>query len=237
MIWPDDFINKIICGDCLEVMREMPDECVNLINADPPFRFSSGAGVGFISREKKQHIKRVMKFSSAYFDPTNCLEASRRLMRKYNSYWWGNKSLVNVYLNFANHYNYLFDILTWHKANPVPIFNNHHLNDTEYCILIREKGSCFNSNLEIGKYKKYYISFLGSKVGQKAMGHPSVKPLELIKIQIELSSEKGSLILDPYLGSGTTAVACRQLKRNFIGIEINPDYCKIAEERLAQGVL
>ncbi len=68
-------------------------------------------------------------------------------------------------------------------------------------------------------------------------GHPAQKPLEITKDIITWCSDKSDLILDPFLGSGTTAVACKQLGRRFIGIEINPDYCKIAEQRLAQEIL
>ncbi|MCK4783339.1 MAG: site-specific DNA-methyltransferase [Desulfobacteraceae bacterium] len=67
--------------------------------------------------------------------------------------------------------------------------------------------------------------------------HETQKPINLLKKIIEKSSKENDIILDPFLGSGTTIVACKQLKRNYIGIEINPEYCKIAEERLAQGVL
>jgi len=63
--------------------------------------------------------------------------------------------------------------------------------------------------------------------------HPTQKPLRLLQYLITSFSKESEVILDPFLGSGTTAVACKQLNRNFIGIEINPDYCKIAEKRLA----
>jgi len=67
--------------------------------------------------------------------------------------------------------------------------------------------------------------------------HPCPKPQRLWNILIDKFSEENEIILDPFLGSGTTSRGCKDLKRNFIGIEINPEYCKIAEERLAQGVL
>ena len=64
--------------------------------------------------------------------------------------------------------------------------------------------------------------------------HPTQKPLKVIKFLVIKCSKPGDIILDPFLGSGTTAVACKELGRHFIGIEINPEYCKIAERRLAQ---
>lgn len=66
----------------------------------------------------------------------------------------------------------------------------------------------------------------------KAYGHPTIKPLDIIKTLIENSSRKGDLVLDPFIGSGTTAVACKSLGRNYIGFEINEKYYRIANERI-----
>lgn len=67
---------------------------------------------------------------------------------------------------------------------------------------------------------------------KKAYGHLTIKPLDIIKTLIENSSRKGDLVLDPFLGSGTTAVACKSLGRNYIGFEINEKYYRIANERI-----
>jgi DNA modification methylase len=86
--------------------------------------------------------------------------------------------------------------------------------------------------LPFNNYTKYTITSL-----EKRDDHPTPKPLDLITKYMKISSKENDLILDPFLGSGTTAVACKNLKRNFIGIEINPDYCEIAQKRLAQQLL
>ena len=67
--------------------------------------------------------------------------------------------------------------------------------------------------------------------------HPTQKPLDVISKMILNSSDEGDIVFDPFLGSGTTAVAAKQLKRNFIGVEISPEYCEIARQRLRQEVL
>ena len=86
----------------------------------------------------------------------------------------------------------------------------------------------------------YYLinsSVAAKYTGDIFTGHKSQKPIKLIKKLVEEHTKKGDTVLDPFLGSGTTAVACKELGRNYIGIEISPEYCKIAENRLAQGVL
>jgi len=76
-----------------------------------------------------------------------------------------------------------------------------------------------------------------SNANQKDKSHPTQKPVALMEYLIRTYTNKGNLVLDSCLGSGTTAVACKLMGRNYIGIEISPEYCKIAEKRLAQGVL
>ena len=236
MNWPGDFVNKIICGDCLEVMKEIPAGSIDLIEADPPYNFDSRAGGGFIAKTKKQYLKNIKESFGHDFQPENYLEASIKPMKIYNAYWWCSKNLVHRYINWAIEHRFTFNILTWHKMNPVPLWQHNYLPDTEYCIFIREKGAYFNSSLKNWeKYRKFYITNIGGN--NKAKYHPPQKPKFIIKNQIEVSSRAKDIILDPFLGSGTTADACRDCGRRFVGIEMNPDYCKIAEEKLAQGIL
>lgn len=237
--WPDDFVNKIICGDCLEVMKEIPAGSIDLIQSDPPFSFenlSIYSPSSFLYKTKKQYLKNIDESFGSYFDPEEYLDASIPIMKKYNAYWWCNKNLIHRYINWATQKGFTFNVLGWNKLNPVPLKNNNYLPDTEYCIFIREAGAYFNSGLKnLEKYKKFHVTNIGGN--NRGKYHPPKKPLFIIKSQIEISSSKEMVVLDPFLGSGTTAIACKELGRNFIGIEINPDYCKIAEERLAQGVL
>lgn len=236
LAWPQNFINKVIQGDCLEVMKEIPAGNINLIETDPPYNFDSRSGRGFIARTKKQYLKKIRESFGHDFQPEKYLEASIRIMKIYNAYWWCSKNLVHRYIFWALEHKFSFNILTWHKLNPVPLWFGNYLPDTEYCIFIREKGAYFNSSLDNWeKYRKFYLTNIGGK--NTGEYHPPQKPLFIIKNQIEVSSREKDIILDPFLGSGTTARAAKDLKRNFIGIEINPDYCKIAKERLAQEIL
>jgi len=235
MNWPEDFVNKIICGDCLSVMKEMPDKCVGLIVTDPPYEFinKSPQGGGFMINSNKKHFERIFNSFGMSFNPIEFLKEIKRLMKKINCYIFTNRNLLYEYISFAKENNYIYEIMVWLKPNPVPCNKNHYLHDKEYCVFLREKSVYFNSNLGYENYFTYFIYPIGKKTTQ----HPTEKPLNLIRQYIKISSKDNNIILDPFLGSGTTAVACKLLHRNFIGIEINPEYCKIAEERLAQGVL
>jgi len=237
MNWPEDFVDKVICGDCLEIMKQLPGACIDLIQADPPYNFehnSDYSKYSWFSKAKKDYLKRIQTSFGHSFEPEVYLEASLRIMKKYNAYWWCSKNLVHRYTNWAEGKKFSFNILAWHKLNPAPLWYCHYLPDTEYCIFMNEKGAYFNSDLgDWRKYRRFYLSFKG-EIDQ---GHPTVKPLFIIQTQIEISSKPNSIVLDPFLGSGTTAVAAKLLKRHFIGIDIKESYCEISREKLAQEVL
>ena len=126
-----------------------------------------------------------------------------------------------------------FDILCWHKTNALPTYKNKYLTDTEYYLYFRKGGYCDLSATDerYENAKTFYISPLNQK-DKKQYKHPTIKPLDLIEKFIKNSSHKGDIVLDCFMGSGTTGVACKKLERDFIGIEINKDYYEIAKNRI-----
>jgi len=111
--------------------------------------------------------------------------------------------------------------------------NNTYANDTEYCIFARENGVRLYGNYETKR--KYYISNINTQDKEKYI-HPTIKPIQIIKNLIINSSKENDIVLDCFSGSGTTCVACKELNRRFIGIEIDPEYHKISMDRL-NGIL
>lgn len=183
-----------------------------------------------MSRENKKHLHAIKESFGLDFDPDLFLLEIKRVLKKFNAYIFTNKNLLLKYITFAEDNDYTWNILIWTKPNPVPIHNNHYLFDKEYCIFIREKGCFFNS--ELG-YENYFTVF-EYPIGNNETEHPTEKPIKFIRRIIKISSKENDLVLDPFMGSGTSALACKGLNRNFIGFEINPDYCKIANKRLSQ---
>lgn len=115
--------------------------------------------------------------------------------------------------------------LVWDKDNGESFFADCELAWTSFRTAVRKfKWRWYGMLQEDMKNKEYRF-------------HPTQKPVELMKWVLQNYSVEGQTILDPYLGSGSVAVACKELNRNYIGIEISDYYCKIAEERLRQEVL
>lgn len=125
------------------------------------------------------------------------------------------------------------EILIWNKTNPVPTINNSYLNDKEYCLMFRNKGTVLNGTVES---KRTVWTTKCNVEDKKKYNHPTIKPLSIIKNLIINSSNKGDIVLDCFSGSGTTCVAAKELDRQFIGIEIDPEYHRISLDRL-NGVL
>ena len=120
-------------------------------------------------------------------------------------------------------------MLVWCKTNSTPFCNNNYLPDLEYCLLFREQTCKLNDGYDLKS--RWYISPT-NKSDKDLYEHPTIKPLELVKRHILHSTQEGDVVLDCFMGSGTTGVACIETNRNFIGVEIDPHYFKIAEDRL-----
>lgn len=131
---------------------------------------------------------------------------------------------------YIKEHNCRFEILTWCKTNPTPQCNGTWLPDIEYCIVFKQQGTPkYNDGYE--NKSKWYISGINQK-DKKLYNHPTIKPLELVERHLKHSCKEGMVVFDPFLGSGTTAVACKNLGIDYLGFEISKDYYNIAVDRL-----
>lgn len=222
---------QLFNGDCQEILKNIPDKSIDLVVTDPPYEFDSdGGGGAFGSKNEKYHNELKEANITRGFDE-NILAELIRVMKKVNIYIWCNKKQIHKYLDYFEKYN--VTILTWHKSNPVPMCSNKYLSDTEYCLHFRETGVKIYGNFKT-KFT-YWITPLNQKE-KKLYGHPTIKPLNIIENLIINSSNENDTVLDCFMGSGTTGVACKKLNRNFIGIEISKEYFEIAKKRINEDL-
>lgn len=219
-------------GDCLELMKDIPDKSVDLVIIDPPYEFANGGGGGAFGSKKRNYHKLVSKNQNMNSGISDfVLDELVRIMKKTNIYIWCNKNQLKQYINYFENIGCTTELLTWHKTNPVPTCNNKYLSDTEYLLYFRSGGVVI-----YGTYatkKKYYVSPT-NKEDKKKYKHPTIKPLNIIENLIINSSKENDVILDCFMGSGTTGVACKKLNRNFIGIELDENYFEIAKKRIEE---
>ena len=144
--------------------------------------------------------------------------------------WCSKEQILDIMEYFVKKKKCMFEILVWCKTNPTPFCNNTWLPDIEYCLLFREpQKTRLNDGIELKS--KFYVGQTNVR-DKKAFSHPTIKPLELVKRHILHSTQEGDIVLDPFAGSCTTGVACKETGRNFIGMEIDDKYFKIAQDRL-----
>ena len=219
---------KLYNADCMEVIKGMPNRNIDLIITDPPYKFENKGG-GFFAKNnstQRTYLDNLRNIKCTEFEPLPFLDILKDKLKKFYGYFFCNKSLVEDYIRFARDNKYIFDILVMAKSNPIPSYNNHHLSDLEYVIMIRENGTYFSKHKNIDDFRKFYL-----KSSKKGM-HPAEKPVDLIERYIRTSSKEGDVIFDPFMGSGTTGVACVNTNRSFVGIELDNNYFNIAKTRV-----
>ena len=223
-------MRELYFGDCFEVIGGLKDKSVDLLVTDPPYRFDSRGG-GFYAKGKdanRRYLDNLESIGCCAFNPIEFLNIVKPKLKKFYGYFFCNKALIGEYLRFAKENKYSFDVLVMAKSNPIPAFNNHHLSDLEYIVMIREKGAYFSKHKQIDDFRKFYIT--SCKKGL----HPAEKPVELLERFIRVSSKESDVILDPFMGSGATGIACMNTNRRFIGVEVTEQYFDIASKRLEE---
>lgn len=207
--------NTIIVGDCLDIMAQMPDGCVDLVITDPPY------GVSYRRSGKEEYMIGDTVNLFPYFMPD-----FRRLLRPDGAIYLFSSTtrLVEVLPLFQTYFK-LHSILVWDKqVGQIPHQLTHYKLRWEP-ILYGSKGLH-----QLNEYKDDVISCPIVR-GRKRL-HITQKPEDIIAYCIENSTQAGDIVADFFMGSGTTAVVADRLGRKFFGCDINPDYVKTALERL-----
>lgn len=191
----------------------------DVIITDPPYILDVGSGG--ISK-KRQYIRDIKGFTDEGFD-MSILDKSSCWMC-----FCSKNQLIELLSKANSDKDGRWMLLTWNKPNPTPLVNNTYLSDTEYIV------HKFVKNRLYGDYHNK-ARFIVHPARQNLM-HPNEKPLEVMHKLILCASDIGQTVLDPFMGSGSTLVACKFSGRKAIGIELDEKYCEVAARRLQQGV-
>lgn len=216
-------------GDCLEVMKNIENESIDMIAIDPPYKLASGGCKGglkvvfnTITEEQKQSgvMFKIPKFKD-YFN-----ELFRILKNGSHFYCMSNDKNLKDVLNEAEKVGFKeVNILVWKKGMHTPL--PYYMKNIEFIVLFR-KGKARKIN-NMGSFALIDIKGIrGNKV------HPSEKPSKLMEYLILNSSNENDTILDCFMGSGSTGVACLNANRKFIGIELDKDYFNIGKDRIEE---
>ncbi|MBQ7774526.1 MAG: site-specific DNA-methyltransferase [Lachnospiraceae bacterium] len=223
---------NLLQGDCLELFSQIPDNSVDLIVTDPPYQIDNtkaGNNSALSKRIQSMNDELTEHRITDGFDEA-VLDQMVRVLKNINIYIWCNAKQIPMYFKyFVEKLGCAFDIIVWVKSNAAPLFNNKYLTDKEYCLYFRRGGYCQPASYE--KAKTAYFQPLNVR-DKQMFKHPTIKPLNIIQTLVSNSSKENDTVLDCFMGSGTTGVACVKLNRNFIGMEINENFFKIAQARI-----
>jgi DNA modification methylase len=224
----DQYLNKITCGDCYELIKNLPDKSIDLIVTDPPYQLETeGSKENSISKTFANCNSELKEIDEGI--RLEILDEYMRVMKRPNIYIWCNKKQIPDYLDFfVKKHGCSFEIMTWLKTNPTPLCGGNYLIDKEFCLYFR-KGVRLNTRFETAFT---YWQSPKNKSDKDSFAHPTCKPTFILKMLIENSSNEGDVVLDTFGGSGSTCISAKELNRNFVAFEINPKWCKIANDRL-----
>ena len=221
-------LDRIYNTDCLEGMRMIPDKSIDLVVTDPPYLLTGNRGEGLWGGENRKGMSQLEDIKDGFNE--RCLDELVRVMKKINIYLFcSQKQMPMLYRYFVGERDCNWNLLTWHKTNPVPACGNKYLNDTEFIMFFREKGVKIHGTFDT---KRTWFASPVNLADKKQYGHPTCKPVDILSRLIINSSNEGDMILDPFMGSGSTAVACIRENRHFIGYELNEEYYLKSLERI-----
>lgn len=229
-------LNRIHCMDALAGLAQLDDESVDLVVTDPPYNIASKGKLTILGGELMSTHEAWGAWDTFHpFDYDlfiqQVLSACYRVLKPGGSlYMFSAREDSGFFIRKAEERGFIYrNQLAMVRKSPLPSFAKSNWRSAfELCLYVSKgKPKTFNflSQQECINVHHYPSTFKRSR-------HPTEKPLEFIRRLVEVSSNSGDLVLDPFMGSGTTAVAARQAGRRFIGFELSPEYIAMAQERL-----
>lgn len=221
---------KLYNGDCLEVMKNIPDKSVDMILTDPPYDISRDNNFKTMNR-------RGIDFGEwdKGFDIIKWLEIGSQKLKSGGNMivfcdW---KKITPIIEEMECNGIIVKDLIRWRKTNPMPRNRDRRfITDYEVAVWGVKKGKWTFNRLSDTYERPEIISGVTPK-SEKSYGvHPTQKPVEVMSWVVQRLSNEEDIILDPFMGSGSTGVACKNTNREFIGIEKDKEYFKIAERRI-----
>ena len=224
-------------GDSRNLMRQMPDNSVDLILTDPPYNIGQFS-TGNIKLPWRREINNdVAEWDKKDFNPEEWEGELRRLLKPN-----GNLFLFTSY-NLLGRWHACLDphfdttqIFVWHKTNPPPkVFKAGFLNSCELVFCCWDKGHTWNFSSQATMHNFIESPICMGAERVKEPRHPAQKPVKVLSRLIEIASTPGDIVFDPFMGVGSTGIAARDLRRKFIGFELNDEYFAAACRRLSTG--
>lgn len=221
---------KLFFGDAIKILNNLPPESVDLIVTDPPYKCISGG-----KPHKKGQPSGMLSLNDGKVFNHNDCPPSQYMQLLYSvlksgchAYIMTNLLNLKEMMDEAIKAGFkIHNLLVWEKNNATP--SRWYMKNAEFTLFLR-KGKAKRINNVGSKMVHKFSNILGNKT------HPTEKPVELMRFYIENSSNIGDIVLDPFMGTGSTGMACLYTGRSFIGIEVDSKYYEIAKDKFKQAM-
>jgi len=227
----------VVCGDCLDVLADMPDASIGGIITDPPYGVSVAGSV-----HGGSHGSRNLDFSECDRDWNQCIkvmsDAARHCVRiadvRASMYWWCGHRQLGHLAGQLESAGWSTRFLVWEKACPAPAPPwAGWPSGAELCLYAYRAGRKWGIAPRNMPRNNIIVADSYRQGQPGKVDHPTQKPPQTVRLPLEASTFIGDVVLDAFCGSGTTGVVCAQEGRRFIGIEIDPGYAEIARSRIS----
>lgn len=222
---------KLYNEDCLKILKNINDESIDLIATDPPYKLTKRGSSGTMGGYwKGQKAKQGTVFNNNDIEIKDYIYELYRVLKEKSILYimCNNKNLQDMLNEGVKAGFHFVKSLIWEKSNK--ICGTYYMGCYEYILLFRKGGHRPINKCGTPDILKIPIRKIKDEKGKNL--HDTEKPVELMKILIENSSDEKDIVLDPFMGIGTTGIACKETNRNFIGIEIDEKYFNTAKERI-----
>ena len=222
---------KLMNDDAIKTLKSLKSECIDLIVTDPPYKVTARGNAGNSGGMMQKKLSMQGKiFEHNDVKPIEYIPEFYRILKDgSHCYIMTNHVNLQEILNVATECGFKFiKSLIWNKGNK--IMGQYYMSQFEYILFFRKgKGKKIN---KCGTADILNIPNKKTKGEDGKNLHDTEKPVELMKILVENSSQENEIVLDPFMGIGSTGMACKELRRHFLGIEIDEKYFNIAKERI-----
>lgn len=224
----------LLHGDSRALIQDIPDESVDLIFTDPPYNLSPYSTGNMKFSWRKEINNDLANWDQTSFEPAAWKDEFIRILKPTgNIFVFCSYNLLGKWHEVFDPEFDTFQFFVWHKTNPVPkIRKAGFLNSCELIVCMWNKGHTWHFGKQNEMHNHIDSPICMGRERLKDPVHPTQKPVRVLKHLIRFATNPGDIILDPFMGVGSTGVAAVQLGRRFIGMELEKNYFKAAQQRI-----
>ncbi len=227
---------KVACADSAKHIKTIPDHTVDLILTDPPYNLSPYSTGNMKFSWRSDLNNDLAEWDREEFIPAKWLhDFSRVLKPTGNIFAFTSYNLLGQWHDAFDPEFDTFQFMVWHKTNPAPkIRRAGFLNSCELIVCVWNKGHTWNFGKQSDMHNFIETPICMGKERLKVPKHPTQKPIRVLEHIINLATLEGDLVYDPFMGVGSTGVAALNLRRRFLGVELDEAYFAAADKRLIE---